>query len=120
MPTALWAPDALFELRRAGVASILIHVRAHAINAAFSLGHHGLTAHPLLYGLVIFNRMLGLDPQMVALHLLARRSLHLKAWAVRSRPNIVRVLVIDKGRRGTTVGLTLPTQCDRATPAGIS
>jgi hypothetical protein len=64
--------------------------------------------------------MLGLDPQMVALHLLARRSLHLKAWAVRSRPNIVRVLVIDKGRRGTTVGLTLPTQCDRATPAGIS
>jgi hypothetical protein len=108
--TALWAPDALFELRRAGVASIFIHVRAHAVNAAFSLGHHGLTAHPLLYGLVLFHRMLGVDPQLATLRLHARRLLHLKAWAVRSRPDILRVLVIDKGRRGTTVGLTLPTQ----------
>jgi hypothetical protein len=110
LATALWAPDALFELRRAGVASVDIHVRAHAINAAFALGHHRLTAHPLLYGIAMFNRMLGTNPQIVALHLSARRSLHLKAWAVRSRPDILRMLVIDKGRRATTIGLTMPTQ----------
>jgi hypothetical protein len=35
--TALWGPDALFELVRAGVESASVHVRADAINMAFSL-----------------------------------------------------------------------------------
>jgi len=108
--TALWAPDALFELLHAGVSAVSVHVRAEAINAAFSLGRRGLYAHPLLYGMVMFNRMLGPDSQLVSLRLRARRQLHLKAWAVRSGRSTLRVLVIDKGGRSANVGLTLPAQ----------
>jgi hypothetical protein len=110
MATALWAPDALFELLRVGVSSVSIHVRAHAYNAAFSLRSHGLVAHPLLYGMVMFNRMLGADPRLVSLRLRARAGLHLKAWAVRSGRRTLRVLLINKGHRPAGVGLTLPAQ----------
>jgi hypothetical protein len=108
--TALWAPDALFELLHAGVSSVSVHVRAAAINAAFSLRRRGLDAHPLLYGMVLFNRMLGRHPRLVSLRLHNPRRLHLKAWAVRSSGGILRVLVIDKSRHPVTVGLTLPTR----------
>ena len=53
--TALWAPDALFELLRAGASAAAVHVRARAINMAFSLTRHGLVAYPLLYGLSFFQ-----------------------------------------------------------------
>jgi hypothetical protein len=110
MATALWAPDALFELMHAGVSSASVHVRAHAYNAAFSLRRRGLVAHPLLYGMVMFNRMLGSDPRLVSLRLRARQGLHLKAWAVRSGRRTLRVLLINKGHRSAGVGLTLPAQ----------
>ncbi|HZU40537.1 MAG TPA: hypothetical protein VE992_05775, partial [Solirubrobacteraceae bacterium] len=57
--TALWAPDALFELLRAGVDAVDVHVRAYTINAAFALTPGGLIARPLLYGLIAFARTLG-------------------------------------------------------------
>jgi hypothetical protein len=110
MATALWVPDALFELLHAGVSAVSVHVRAHATNAAFSLRRRGLIAHPLLYGMVMFHRMLGANPRLVPLRLWARRGLHLKAWAVRSSLRILHVLVINKGRRSAGVGLTLPAQ----------
>ena len=81
--TALWAPDALFELMRAGVDGVNVHVRARAINAAFSIDSDGLEAKPLMYGLMTFARMLGPGAQLVPLQLSASRSLHLKAWGVR-------------------------------------
>jgi hypothetical protein len=108
--TALWAPDALFELVRAGVSSANVHVRAHAINAAFSLGRRGLIAHPVLYGMMMFNRMLGTHPELVSARLHARRRLHLKAWAVRSGKHLLRVLVINKARRAVGVRLDLPSR----------
>jgi len=108
--TALWAADALFELLHAGISAVAVHVRADAINAAFSLDRRGLHARPLLYGMVMFNRMLGPHPQLISLHLYAGRELHLKAWAVRSGRSTLRVLVIDKGDRSAGVGLTLPAQ----------
>ncbi|MEO8966967.1 MAG: glycosyl hydrolase family 79 C-terminal domain-containing protein [Solirubrobacteraceae bacterium] len=108
--TALWAPDALFELLHAGVSGVNVHVRAAAINAAYSLGRSGLYAHPLLYGMVMFNRMLGPDSKLVSLRLRAPRQLHLKVWAVRSGRSTLRVLVIDKGGRAAEVSLTLPAQ----------
>jgi hypothetical protein len=110
MATALWAPDALFELLRVGASSVSVHVRAHAYNAAFSLRRRGLVAHPLLYGMIMFNRMLGSDPRLVSLRLRAHRGLHLKAWAVRSGRHTLRVLLINKGHRSAGVGLTLPAQ----------
>jgi hypothetical protein len=101
--TALWAPDALFELMRVGVAGVDIHVRARAINAAFVLTRQGLIARPLLYGLVLFTRTLGEDPRLVDLGLRADPRLHLKAWAVRVRGGGLHVLLINKGHRAAAV-----------------
>ena len=42
--TALWAPDALFELLRAGVDGVNVHVRPYTINAAFACHARGLRA----------------------------------------------------------------------------
>jgi hypothetical protein len=48
------------------------------------------------------------DSHLVRVHLQARRSLHLKAWAVRGRGNALHVLIIDKGRRSLHVSLHMP------------
>ena len=106
--TALWAPDALFELVRAGVESASVHVRADAINMAFSLTRKGLVAYPLFYGMVLFARMLGPGAQLIPLHLAAPAALHLKAWAVRLNGGVMHILLLDKGGRSVRVRLELP------------
>jgi hypothetical protein len=106
--TALWAPDALFELARTGVNGVNLHVRADAINAPFLINRTGLYARPLLYGMLMFTRMLGADTQLVNVQLQARSSLHLKAWATRVSGGILHVLVIDKGSHTVRVDLHLP------------
>jgi hypothetical protein len=106
--TALWAPDALFELLRARVAGVNIHVRARAVNAAFTIGAGGLDAKPLLYGLVGFARMLGPGAQLIPLRVGAGRAVHLKAWGVRVRGDALHVLLIDKGGQPVDVSLRLP------------
>ncbi|MGI8715460.1 MAG: glycosyl hydrolase family 79 C-terminal domain-containing protein [Solirubrobacteraceae bacterium] len=106
--TALWAPDALFELLRAGTRSAAVHVRANAINMAFSLTRHGLIANPLLYGLAVFSRTLGPRSELIALHLNCRPSLRLKAWAVRFNGNKLHLLLINKGSRVARVSLRIP------------
>ncbi len=106
--TALWAPDALFTLMRAGVDSVNLHVRAYAINAPFSLTRRGLTPRPLLYGLLMFERTLGPDARLVRLDMSHARSVNLSAWAVRVRGGILHVLVLDKSNRAVRVDLRLP------------
>lgn len=106
--TALWAPDALFELLRAGASSAAVHVRANAINMAFSLTRRGLIAHPLLYGLALFSRTLGPGSQLVPLKLTAKPSLRLKAWAVRVGPHTMHVLLIDKSTHRARISLQIP------------
>jgi Glycosyl hydrolase family 79 C-terminal beta domain len=110
--TALWAPDALFELLRAGVDGVNVHVRARAINAAFSLDQHGMTAHPLFYGMMLFNRTLGPGARLAAVHVAVRpavqRATHLKVWAVRINGGGLHVLILDKGNRAATVALRVP------------
>jgi hypothetical protein len=106
--TALWAPDALFELLQTGVDGVNVHVRSGAINAAFTLTRDGLLARPLLYGLILFARTLGPGAQLVDSHLHAESSLHLKVWAVRLRDGILHVLLIDKSNHSVAVDLQLP------------
>jgi hypothetical protein len=106
--TALWAPDALFELLQAGVDGVNVHIRARAINAPFTLTGKWLTVHPLLYGLILFSRTLGPHAQLVPLRLHAKRSLHIKVWGVRLHGNRLHVLVIDKSPRAAQVDLRLP------------
>jgi hypothetical protein len=106
--TALWAPDALFELLKAGVDGVNIHIRVNAVNAPFTLTRSGLSVHPLLYGMILFSRTLGPDAQLARLQVRAKRSLHLKIWGVRLPGNRLHVLVIDKSRHPAEVDLRLP------------
>ncbi len=106
--TALWAPDALFELMKAGVDGANVHVRAYAVNAAFALKQSGFHARPLMYGLILFTRAIGPGARLIPLHLGARRALHLKAWGVRLRNGRLHVVLIDKGPRSVRVALALP------------
>ena len=107
--TALWAPDALFTLMRAGVDAVNLHIRAYSINAPFSLTRRrGLEARPLLYGLIMFARTLGADARLVRLQMSHVRSVNLSAWAVRVRGDMLHVLVIDKSNRSVRVDLHLP------------
>ncbi len=108
--TALWAPDALFELLRAGVDGVHIHVRAYAVNAAFSVGAHGIVPHPLLYGLALFTRMLGPDAQLLQLRIRARDAVHLKVWAVRVDGDVLNTLLINKSGRSMRVNLRIPVR----------
>jgi hypothetical protein len=100
--TALWAPDALFELLRAGVDGVNVHVRAGRINAAFVPRGNGLQAQPLLYGMVLFARTLGPGARLVPSRLTAPQAPDLKAWTVRL-PGTFHVLLINKGRRAASV-----------------
>jgi hypothetical protein len=106
--TALWAPDALFELLRAHVDGVNVHIRATSVNAPFTLGPNGLDVRPLLYGLILFARTLGPDPALVPLQLNAPSAEHLKVWAVAVRGGLLHVLLIDKGNRPVRVQLHLP------------
>jgi Glycosyl hydrolase family 79 C-terminal beta domain len=107
--TALWAPDTLFTLLRAGVDGANLHVRADAINAPFVINRGGLFARPLLYGLLLVNRALGAQARLVRLQMSAPSPLDLSAWAVRVRGGKLHVLLIDKGGRSVQVDLHLPT-----------
>jgi hypothetical protein len=113
--TALWAPDALFALLRAGVDGVNLHVRAVAINAAFALSPAGLQARPLLYGLILFARTLGPEAQLVTLRSQLSRPANLAAWAVRVGRDTLHVLLINKSRRSERVSLRLPA----TGPAGV-
>jgi hypothetical protein len=106
--TALWAPDTLFALARAGVSAVNIHVRPRTINLAFAMTRHGLVAHPLLYGMLMFVRMLGPGARLVPLHVAAPRSDPLEAWAVRVDPDTLHVLLIDRSAASARVSLRLP------------
>ena len=113
--TALWAPDALFTAMRAGADGANLHVRASAINAAFAISRGGLTARPLLYGLLLFNRTLGPQARLVRVRVTAPRSIELSTWATTVRGGILHVLLIDKSNRSVRVSLHLPA----AGPAGV-
>jgi len=113
--TALWAPDALFELMRAGVEGVNLHARVQSINDPFYFTRQGLQTHPLLYGLILFTRMLGAHARLVPVRLRSSRSLHLKVWAVREGEgtntlNTLNVLLINKGRRSALINLHLPAR----------
>jgi hypothetical protein len=106
--TALWAPDAIFELVRAGLSGADLHVRVHTINAPFTFDARGLLARPLLYGLILFTRTLGPGAQLMPIDLHSPPSLHLKAWGGEVAGHRLHALLIDKGPRSAIVSMDLP------------
>jgi Glycosyl hydrolase family 79 C-terminal beta domain len=102
--TALWAPDAIFQMLRAHVDGVNLHLRIDSPNAPFVLGPDGFDARPAFYGLVAFAHTLGSGARLTPL---AVRGAGLSAWGVLVGHHQLRVLVIDKSARGVRVTLRL-------------
>jgi hypothetical protein len=94
--TALWAPDALFEMIRAGVASVDWHIRPATLNAPFLALPTAIAPLPEMYGLAVFSQMTRPGAVLLGAKESAAKSVHLKAWAVRF-VNGTRILLINKG-----------------------
>ncbi|MBV9941115.1 MAG: hypothetical protein JO262_03210 [Solirubrobacterales bacterium] len=107
--TSLWAPDAAFELFKAGATGINLHARVFSINDPFTFDVLGLHERPLLYGLILFARTLGPDARLVSAHLRTGSELHLKAWVVKVGSGTLHVLLINKGANSANVLMGLPT-----------
>ena len=84
--TALWAPDALFEMLRAGVDGVNIHVRAYASQRSVR-ARFGRPRGPSAALRHAHVRTARLEPMHTScdLRLDAPASVHLKAWAVATR-----------------------------------
>jgi hypothetical protein len=108
--TALWAPDAIFELVRVGFDGVHLHARLHTINGPFTFDSRGLFARPLLYGLIMFARTLGPGARLVTMQPHIPDSVPLKAWAVEVSGNELHVLLINKGPRSVTANLEIPAK----------
>ncbi len=107
--TALWAPDAAFEYVRAGARGVNLHARVTSVNDPFAFDRHGVIAHPLLYGMILFARTLGVDARLLSAHV-SHAPPSLKAWVVHIAGNRLHVLLINKGSRARQVSLDLPAR----------
>lgn len=110
---ALWAPDALFEMIRAGVDSVSWHIRPGQLNAPFQLTRRGIAPLPELYGLAVFAQMTRPGAELMNSALSQSSGLHVKGWAVRV-PGGMRVLLINKGSRAADFTLRLGTPASTA------
>jgi hypothetical protein len=111
--TALWTPDALFEMINTGASGVNWETRPDNGNAPFHPIAGGIDPLPELYGLATFAQMIGPRPRLVATKLVGPVDLHLKAWAV-SSSNGLRILLINKGPRGVITTLHLGPTPSRA------
>jgi hypothetical protein len=103
--TALWAPDMLFSLLKAGVSGVNIHVRANGyLNTALNYTPTGIYPEPLFYGLALFARALGPGAQLMQVHR-HRVPSGLKVWAVMLSNGALHVLLINKSAEPTPVSL---------------
>ncbi len=93
--SALWAPDVLFELLRAGVDGVYWHIRAHRLNSPFELQAGAIEPLPELYGLALFAQMLGRGARLVGAQVTSGPGADVKVWAIRF-PRQTRVLLINK------------------------
>jgi hypothetical protein len=104
--SALWVPDALFSLLAAGVDGVNIHTRLDSFTTPVR-GLPSLSAQPLLYGMILFERTLGPGARLLASSLRPGSDTRLSAWAVRLSDGTIQVLLVDKGARPARVTLRL-------------
>lgn len=104
--TALWVPDVLFELIRAGADGVNWQTRTNRTNEPFRFTERGIKPMPELYGLAVFAEMTGPGARILNTDLVTANRLHLKAWAVRLDHGL-RVLLINKGPQTASVSLHL-------------
>jgi hypothetical protein len=99
-------PDALFSLLAAGVDGVNIHTRLDSFTTPVR-GLPSLSAQPLLYGMILFERTLGPGARLLASSLRPGSDTRLSAWAVRLSDGTIQVLLVDKGARPARVTLRL-------------
>jgi hypothetical protein len=104
--TALWAPDALLGMVKAGADSVSWQTRPNALNSPFLPDGTGIDPMPELYGLAMFAQMTRPGAELLNSTLSSTGHLHLKAWAVRFSGGM-RVLLINKGSSAGNVTLNL-------------
>jgi hypothetical protein len=104
--TSLWAPDAMFQMLRAGVDGMNLHLRVDSPNAPFVLSANGFDARPAFYGLVAFTRTLGPGARLIPVNLHTRAP-RLSAWAVQLDHQRLNLLVLDKSGAAARVTLVL-------------
>jgi hypothetical protein len=105
--TALWAPDALFEMIRAGVHAVDWHLRPYRLNSPFELKRGGIVPMPELYGLSLFARMLEPQARLLGARVSSVAGTKVKIWAVRSRSGTA-LLAINKGPEAASLSVTGP------------
>ena len=105
--TALWAPDALFELIVGGADSVSWHMRPDTPNAPFQPTSKGIKALPELYGLAVFAQMTRPGAHIVGSVLSTYHGQNVKAWVVRFANGNLRVLLINKSPNATNVTMHL-------------
>ena len=111
--TALWAPDALFQMISEGVAGVSWHIRTNSVNAPFLPSPAGIIAEPELYGLALFAQMTGPGARLMGTKLQTSAPANLSVWPVQSGHGL-KVLVLNKGGRPANVTLTLGTAASKA------
>ncbi len=107
--TALWAPDALLEMVRAGVDGVNWELRPGTLNAPFIAKPDAITALPEMYGLAAFAQMTRHGSFLLGSTLSQPAGSHVKAWAV-AFAGATRVLVINKGSGTAVANLQLGVQ----------
>ncbi len=105
--TALWAPDTMFSMWNVGVSGVNMHLAPGQPNAAFSISQSGLTPSPLLYGMIMFARASGSGGKLAPVRTSGTSAPNVKVWAVRASRNVLKVLVLDKGRGAVNAALHL-------------
>lgn len=105
--TALWAPDSLFSIWKVGTSGVNLHVAPGQPNAAFSVSRSGLTANPLLYGMIMFARATGFGARLAPVRANGASAQNVKVWAVHSSHHTLRLLVLDKGANAIDAALHL-------------
>lgn len=112
--TALWAPDALFQMINEGVNGISWHIRSNSVNAPFLPGPGGIVAKPELYGLALFAQTTGPNARLLNTTLTSSAPINMSVWPVQSAHGL-KVLVLNKGARPANVTLSLSNRSSRAT-----
>jgi hypothetical protein len=106
--SALWAPDALFAMARAGVTGVDLHSWPGAPDApfAFSTERGGGTraqARPLFYGLLLFAIAVGHDSRLLPAQASGDGAVH--AWATLTRIGGVHLVVVNASAARVIVAL---------------
>ncbi len=107
--SALWALDAVFEMRRVGADGVNIHTFPIANYGLFTFSHRHDRwrgyVRPEYYGLLMFAQAAPAGSRLVPISG-ASGSIH--AWATRGADTHTRVVLINDGRRQRTVVVRVP------------